>query len=107
MRIVPSSSSRLNTKKPRPRAARSRGPIADRPPTAPATPIVAKAAAGGQPSGRGRLERAEPLEAVADRRELALVRFDERQAHASDVVAEQVQGRLDRDRVRLHAEELV
>ena len=45
-------------------------------------------------------EQAEPREAVADLRELVVRRRDERQAVAADLVAEQVQRRLDRDRVR-------
>ena len=52
------------------------------------------------------LEQAEPLEAAADRGLFRGRRVDERQAEAADVVAEQVQRRLDRDRVRLHAQEV-
>ena len=42
---------------------------------------------------------AQALEAEADLRALGLVRLDERQPRAADLVAEQVQRRLDRDRV--------
>ena len=41
-----------------------------------------------------------PLEGAADDRELGLVGLDERQPQAADVVAEQVQRGLDRDRAR-------
>ena len=57
-------------------------------------------------SGGGSLQQPEPLEAAADGRLLLGRRVDERQPEAADVVAEQVERRLDRDRVRLHAEQV-
>ena len=54
----------------------------------------------------GGLEQAEPGEAVADALDLVLGRVDERQPVAADLVAEQVQRRLDRDRVADHAQQL-
>src|SRR5262249_1580254 len=52
------------------------------------------------------LEQAEPLEAVAHRAALLVRRLDERQSEAADVMAEKVERRLDRDRVRRDAEQL-
>src|SRR5438093_10352086 len=46
------------------------------------------------------------VETAADPLQLVLGRLDERQPMPADVVAEQVQRRLDRDRVRLHPEQL-
>src|SRR5688572_20456711 len=54
----------------------------------------------------GRLEQPEPREAVAHAVVLVLARLDEGQPVAADLVAELVQGRLDRDRVADHAEQL-
>src|SRR6188508_1556039 len=51
-------------------------------------------------------EEAEAAEAVADRGGLVLVGLDERQTHAADVVPEELERLLDRDRVRLDAEQL-
>src|SRR5579875_3423838 len=54
-----------------------------------------------------RREQARALEAAADRRELVLVRLDEREAVAADGVAGQLERGLDRDRVRLDLQQLV
>src|SRR5688572_4330926 len=55
---------------------------------------------------RGGGEQAEPGEAVAHALALVLGRVDERQPMAADLVAQQVQRHLDRDRVRRHPQEL-
>src|SRR3954469_22366994 len=52
-------------------------------------------------------EKGEALEAGADPGDLLLGRRHERQPVTADLVAEQVQRRLDRDRVRRHLEQLV
>src|SRR5213596_3545270 len=52
-------------------------------------------------------EDAEPVEAGADSADLVLVRLDERQPQAADLVAEQVQRRLDRDRIADDLQQLV
>ena len=54
----------------------------------------------------GAVEQPEPLEARPHRVALLGRRLDERQAMAADVVSEDVQRRLDRERVRRHAEEV-
>ena len=46
-------------------------------------------------------EQPEPLEAAADRGGLVLVRLDQRQAEPADLVPEELERLLDRDRVRL------
>ncbi len=51
-------------------------------------------------------EKPEPLEAVADLGRLGLVGLDERQAQPADLVAEELERPLDRDRIRLHSENL-
>ena len=56
---------------------------------------------------RGGLEQLEPLEAGADLGGLLGARLDERQAQAADVVAEEVQRGLDRDRAGHDADQLV
>src|ERR687898_2109102 len=58
------------------------------------------------PLDRGGSEQAEPGEAVAHGLALLLGRVDERQPMTADVVAQQVQRRLDRDRVRGDPQEL-
>src|SRR5207253_352556 len=54
-----------------------------------------------------RNERAEPLEASANRGCLRRIGFHERQPRTADLVAEQVQRRLDGDRVRHDLEDVV
>src|SRR6185503_21271388 len=51
-------------------------------------------------------EEPESLEAVADLGGLCLVGLDERQSQPADLVAEELERLLDRDRVRLHLEDL-
>src|SRR5712692_2628917 len=70
-------------------------------------PVTAASLAGVVSGALGRDERAEALETVADARQLVLGRLDERQPEAAHVMAEEVEGGLDRDRVRLHLEQLV
>ena len=48
----------------------------------------------------------EPLEALADFGRLGLVGLDEREAQPAHLVAEQLKRLLDRDRVRLHLQDL-
>ena len=68
--------------------------------------IATVAAAIAYRPGRDGREQPEPLEAVADRGGLGLVGLDEREPQAADLVPEQVERALDRDRVRLHPQEL-
>src|SRR5919204_4894748 len=57
---------------------------------------------------RGRVsEETGPLEAGADLRQLVLVRLDHRQPVAADLVASEVECRLDRDRVHLDPQKVV
>jgi hypothetical protein len=56
--------------------------------------------------GRDGREEPEPLEAIADPRRLRLVGLDEWQPKAADLVTEQLERALDRNRIRLHLEEL-
>ena len=62
-------------------------------------PFIASECTSGLGRWRG-CEQAEPLEAVAHAVALVVRRLDERQPQAADLVAEQVQRGLDRDRVR-------
>src|ERR1044072_6542384 len=82
-------------------------PISPRPPrgrTRSLPPLMRRSGPWARAS-RGR-EQAVALEGGADCGQLALVRFDQRQAEPADVVAEQVQRGLDADRVRGDGERL-
>src|ERR671930_2095763 len=57
--------------------------------------------------GLGGDQEAEALQAAAHLRDLVLGRVDQRQPVAAYLVPEQAQRGLDRDRVRLHFEQLV
>src|SRR5438874_5596813 len=57
--------------------------------------------------GGGRREQPGALEAGADLRELVLVGLDHREAMSADLVAREVERRLDRDRVDLDPKEVV
>src|SRR4029079_828608 len=56
--------------------------------------------------GGGRAQDAGPLETAPDLLELRVAGLDHRQPEPADVVAEEFEGRLDRDRVRRHLEQL-
>src|SRR6202521_2833821 len=57
--------------------------------------------------GGGCAEDPGALEAAADPLELLLGRVDHREAVAPDLMPEQIQRRLDRNRVRLHLQEVI
>src|SRR5437763_16892065 len=67
------------------------------------TPIRASVGAALR---RGRAEDAGALEAAANPLELLLRRLDHRQAVAADFVTEKIERGLDRDRIRLHLQEV-
>src|SRR3954466_9938351 len=87
-------------------------PISPSPPSGrtrnvPATRWLISRGSWDQPSGTGGLEQPVTLERPADRGLLVLVGLDEREAQPADPVAEQVQRRLPRDRVRRDRHRLV
>src|SRR3954468_4504333 len=63
--------------------------------------------AESRPLRRRGCEKARALEAGTDLYELVLVRLDHREPVPADLVAGEVQRRLDRDRVRLDSQEVV
>ena len=71
---------------------------------APSAASMSSNAPSTRPTG---CEQAEALEAVADRLALLVRRLDERQPVPADLVAEQIQRALDRDRVHRDAQESI
>ena len=69
------------------------------------SPIGAESRAGATPTRLA--SRPDALEAGADLRELVLVRLDHREPVPADLVAREIERRLDRDRVRLDPQEVV
>src|SRR5213592_1317613 len=59
---------------------------------------VSTGPAGAPRLGGGRFQHPEPLEAAADARELLVGCLDEREAQPTDLLGEQVERALDRDR---------
>src|SRR5579859_1491166 len=83
-------------------------PISPSPPSGMIRIPVTRASLTGWVRGalRGN-EHAEPFEAVPDALLLVLVRLDQRQPEPAHLVPEDVERGLDRDRVRLHLQQLV
>src|SRR3954451_24364855 len=81
-------------------------PTSPRPPRGMMRQTPIRASVGAALSG-GRAEDAAALEAASDLVELLLGRLDHREAESANLVAEEVERGLDRDRVRLHLQEVV